>query len=81
MFLRSSCEKDATDGSEWDFFFKRKYGNGWERLAGNTIISIFHRLKYGLHVSFLQREHGKKKRAESDEDEQMAIRTGKQARD
>lgn len=43
------------------FFFKRKCGNGWERLAGNAIISIFHRLKYGLHVSFLQREHGKKK--------------------
>lgn len=33
-----------------------------ERLAGNTIISIFHRLKYGLHVSFLQREHGEKKK-------------------
>lgn len=64
------------------FFSKRKCGNGWERLAANTIISIFHRLKYGLHVSFLQREHGEKKNmAESDEDEQMAIRTAKQARD
>lgn len=33
-------------------FFKRKCGNGLDRLAGKTIISIFHRLKYGLHVSF-----------------------------
>lgn len=32
LFLRSSCEKDATDGSGWNFFSKRKCGKratGW----------------------------------------------------
>lgn len=46
----------------WTGFFKRKCGNDLDRLAGNTIISIFHRLKYGLHVTFPQREHGGKKK-------------------
>lgn len=44
------------------FFLNRNAKMVWDRLAANTISSIFHRLKYGLRVSVPQREHGGEKR-------------------